>query len=189
MKQTLEKNRPSNRILIAGIIAIVVLISGCSESKGSGPATRQTPCPAGADPIRDFRMQSDAMAPSFVRGDRVWICKKDQPSHRGDVLAFTRRDDPGEAPDGPFVFISRVIGLPGEEITAQDGFVYVNGARLTEDYLRTGDIGTTLGIDNPMSVTAGNVLFMGDNRSNSFDSRYFGTIPEEQVIGLVVSDR
>jgi signal peptidase I len=74
-----------------------------------------------------------------------------------------------------------VIGLPGDTLQARDGIVYRNGERLDETYLAP-DTPTT-DLDTPITVPEGHVFVMGDNRTNSHDSRKFGPIPESSIVG------
>jgi len=80
--------------------------------------------------------------------------------------------------------IKRVIGLPGEAISAQDGHVVIDGRRLTEPYLdtdvRTGDFG-------PLVIPADQVFVMGDNRTDSADSRVIGTIEVDSIVGRAIA--
>ena len=98
----------------------------------------------------------------------------------------------GESSD----IIKRVIGLPGETVDVHDGGVWINGARLREDYTvgRTEPadpnnyLGPLAGRKNifPYAVPAGCFFVMGDNRGNSLDSRFTGCIPREHIIGTPV---
>ena len=80
-------------------------------------------------------------------------------------------------------FVKRVIGLPGEVVEGKDGHVFVNGRQLVERYLppgvRTSDFG-------PVTVPSGHLWVMGDNRTNSADSRVFGPIKESSLVGRSV---
>jgi len=96
---------------------------------------------------------------------------------RGDIVAFRHGDDP------PTVFIKRVIGLPGDRVKIQHGTVYVNGARLAEPYVRFHDTNSFA----QTVVPAKSLYVLGDNRANSEDSRVFGSVPEQSLIGKAVA--
>ncbi len=151
-----------------------------------------------------FVIPSESMVPTLVPGDRVIVSRAEyhlRDVHRGDVIVFRNphpEDRPRRSTIGVFLhwlagglgssqgdeedLIKRVVGLPGETIEAHGGAVYVDGRRLEEPYLtqQTGDFG-------PVKVPEGAVFVMGDNRSNSGDSRYgLGPIPFEDIIGEAV---
>jgi len=80
-------------------------------------------------------------------------------------------------------FVKRLIGLPGDRVSLRNGFVYVNGKRLTEPYVspsRRGHETRTFA-----RVPARRYLFLGDNRAGSCDSRVWGTVPRSSLIGPV----
>jgi signal peptidase I len=74
-----------------------------------------------------------------------------------------------------------VIALPGETVEARDGKVYVDGKAVSEPYLDEGT--STTNLEEPVEVPEGELFVMGDNRGNSSDSRFIGTIPEDSVVG------
>ena len=123
---------------------------------------------------------------------------------RGDVVVFRYPEDPSTP------FIKRIVGLPGDRITYRDKSVYVNGkpiayerlgtyvgtksaavhtgANLIEEHLDTVDhqilvIPQAPTIDGEFEVPAGKYFVLGDNRDNSRDSRYWGFVPDENLIG------
>ncbi|MFH1085640.1 MAG: signal peptidase I, partial [Chloroflexota bacterium] len=75
--------------------------------------------------------------------------------------------------------IKRVIGLPGDTVVIHNGAVSVNGRQLTEPYLNQG----TAGSFGPVLVPEEHVFVLGDNRCCSNDSRYFGTVPYDSILG------
>jgi signal peptidase I len=103
--------------------------------------------------------------------------------HRGDVVVF---DSPTE--NKPF--IKRIIGLPGDVITFSNNGVIVNGIPLQENYDLGGSTECPTGAQacNAGPITVGNdqVFVMGDNREHSQDSRYFGPIDIDSVIGKAI---
>lgn len=134
--------------------------------------------------VQAFRIPSESMDPTLQVGDRVLVNKLSYRLHdvnRGDVVVFTRPENLPEGPDQPDDLIKRVVGLPGETVQAKDGKVYVDGRPLDEPYLPAGT--RTENLENPVKVPAGEVLVLGDNRSNSADGRVFGPIPEDTIIG------
>ncbi len=79
-------------------------------------------------------------------------------------------------------YIKRVIALPGEHVEIKDGYVYINGERLQEDYLRAGIVtDIQKGIYDDFIVPENTVFAMGDNRPESIDCRAFGCIPLEKI--------
>jgi len=79
-------------------------------------------------------------------------------------------------------YIKRVIALPGEHVQIKDGYVYINGEKLQEDYLRPGIV-TDIeeGVYDDFIVPENTVFAMGDNRPDSQDCRVFGCIPLEKI--------
>lgn len=78
-------------------------------------------------------------------------------------------------------FIKRVIGLPGDVVEGRDGSVFVNGVRLEEPYRKQPEL--PMRPFGPVTVPADSLFVMGDNRRASQDSRFFGPIPVDDVVG------
>ena len=140
--------------------------------------------------LQAFYIPSLSMSPTLRVGDRVLVNKLSYRLHdvnRGDVIVFERpaSETSSTIPD----LIKRVVGLPGESISFIDGAVYVDGKRLDESYLSDGTVTSSANAPNkctaeaPCVVPSGQVWVMGDNRSDSKDSRYFGSIDESTIVG------
>jgi signal peptidase I len=131
--------------------------------------------------IQAFFIPSLSMYPTLDEGDRVLVNKLSYKLHdinRGDLVVFER--PPGQPESEIKDLIKRVIGLPGETIESRNGHVYVDGKRLDESYLDDG-----IRTDNlpRQEIPDGYVFVMGDNRTDSADSRVFGPIDEDTVVG------
>lgn len=126
-----------------------------------------------------FRIPSDSMSPTLQVGDSVLAFKlayRLESPAQGDLVLF-------EGSDGE-VAIKRVVGLPGDEIYVYDGVLRVNGEPRRESYVDYNLTDSTF--FGPERVPAGHVFVMGDNRSNSLDSRSLGPVSEEDLLGRVL---
>jgi signal peptidase I len=153
-----------------------------------------------------FKIPSASMEPNLLIGDHLlvdkmvfspslvglehWLFAK-RPIRRGDVLVFKSPEDPTRD------FIKRVIGLPGDTLEIQDRLVLINGKPLAEPYAHFEKSSTGSILDDafdpenrsdygPVTVPAAELLMLGDNRDNSRDSRWWGTLPVSQVKGRAV---
>ena len=97
------------------------------------------------------------------------------PPKQGDVIVFRFPRDPSRD------FVKRVIGLPGDVVAMEDGFVRVNGKTLEEPYLTVRD---TSDLDT-VELGEKEYFVLGDNRRGSNDSRNWGPVPEENILGKV----
>ncbi len=155
-----------------------------------------------------FFIPSASMTPQLEVSDRVLVSKLSYRLHeprRGDIVVFDcppGHCHPGDEGDGigalarwfaeglgvvqpsPEELIKRVVALPGETVEARDGEVYVDGRRLIEPYLPPGTVTANLA---PTTVPGGHLYVLGDNRSNSTDSRVFGPIRRDLVVGRAIA--
>jgi signal peptidase I len=100
---------------------------------------------------------------------------------RGDIIVFDAPSKVEAACDAGGAYIKRIIGLPGETVSMRAGRVFVNGAPLREPYLGAAFRGDESGSWG--RVPRGEYFVLGDNRTMSCDSRRWGTVPSDRIIG------
>ena len=121
------------------------------------------------------------MEPSLYDGDLILVRKPRSAPRRGRIVVI---DAPRE--NGPRWQVKRVVGLPGDTVTFDDGLLFINGAPRPEPYL--GGLPAYLGLDRMNFVVGDDRYFvLGDNRAHSDDSRAFGPIAANRIAGIFVA--
>ena len=130
--------------------------------------------------VRSFFIPSASMLPTLKVHDYILVNKfiyEFCHPMRGDILVFYPPHLPEDSDKKDF--IKRVIAIEGDEITVRDGVVLLNGAALEEPYIAAPPVNDF----GPHRVPPGHIFMMGDNRNNSDDSRSWGDLPLENVVG------
>ncbi len=126
-----------------------------------------------------FQVEQYSMEPTLLPHDRVLVNKflyRFRGPEQGDIIVLRYPRDPGRN------YIKRIVGLPGDKVQIQDGHLLVNDVRAEEIYVNgapTGDYG-------PETVPADSFFVLGDNRNNSEDSRAFGFLKRDLVVGQAI---
>jgi signal peptidase I len=102
---------------------------------------------------------------------------------RGEIIVFNTPPDAAVTCGAGGTYVKRLIGLPGETWEERNGYVFINGKRLDEPYVR--DTRRDVETHPPLKIPPGQYFFMGDNRASSCDSRRWGTVPRKDLIGEV----
>ncbi|MFA6466849.1 MAG: signal peptidase I [Patescibacteria group bacterium] len=128
--------------------------------------------------VQPFYVEGASMEPNFYQNEYLIIDEisyRFNAKERGEVIIFKNPKDTKS------YFIKRIIGLPGETVSVENGKVFVGGEQLDEPYIEN------FSSDTHLAVTLGeNEYFvMGDNRTNSLDSRQLGPIHKDYIIGRV----
>ncbi len=137
--------------------------------------------------IKPIVIQQHSMEPNFQPGDYVLTSRQayrlfGEPE-RGDIIVFKSEllDDEGNVKN----LIKRIIALPGDTIAIKNGYTYVNGEKIDEPYVAEQGLSGEM---EEITVPAGELFVMGDNRGVSEDSRSprVGTISEDTIVGKVI---
>ncbi len=138
--------------------------------------------------VQPFLVSGTSMVPTFSNNDYVLVDElsyRIRTPERGEVVVF---HDPQEY--GTY-FIKRVIGLPGETVLINSNKITIfntsnpQGFSLNESYLPSGTVTTVVGGGDRYVLSSSTYLMLGDNRPDSFDSRSWGALPAQNIVGLV----
>lgn len=171
--------------------------------------------------VHHVRIDGSSMYPNLVDNEKVWAAKIpwQKEYHRGEVITFDAKNIDNTTNGKPIDYVKRVIGVPGDTISYDDGNIFINGKKINQDFIgkkdrentgldyqnkwdlkslvtasQKGDNGTD-SVWNKQSVKklkANNwkipkdmYFVLGDNRTISNDSRYYGLVPKKDIIGRV----
>jgi signal peptidase I len=126
-----------------------------------------------------FQVEQYSMEPTLLPHDRVLVDKflyRLRQPRRGDVIVLRYPLNPQRN------YIKRIVALPGDTLAVADGRLRINGVPVQEPYVN----GVPQGDFGPVTVPEDAVFVMGDNRNNSEDSRSFGALKKEQIVGQAV---
>ena len=124
------------------------------------------------------RVDGFSMRPTLEDGEFVLVSKlsyKFGEFQRGDIIVFHFPLNPDEE------LVKRIIGIPGDRVMVKDNQVYVNDQLLTETYIAQAPL-----YSGEWTVPEGSLFVLGDNRNNSNDSKDWGLLPQENVVGKAV---
>lgn len=135
--------------------------------------------------VGTYEIPSGSMLDTIQIGDRVFSEKVSyyfRDPEQGDIITFADPENPQRT------LIKRVIAVGGQTVDLKDGYVYVDGKKLDEPYTegkQSLPLNTAYGVSitYPYTVPDGYLWVMGDNRTNSADSRYFGAVSKDSVTG------
>jgi len=153
-------------IIFAGLIAILIVVFVIQPVRVEGLSM-----------MPKLQDQDRIFVNKFIYPLREWLGDK-QPIKRGDIVVLLYPNDPSKS------YIKRVVGLPGEDVTIEDGKLYVNNVLIQEPYLSVEYLSHDTTVTK--HVDEHHYFVMGDNRRNSSDSRYWGLVPEKYIYGKAI---
>jgi signal peptidase I len=126
--------------------------------------------------LKPVRFEGIAMQPTLEDGDRWLVTTNVGDLKRGDIIEFRYPKDETK------YYVKRIVGLPNEKIEILEGTVFINGLPITEEYLdqEYNQSGNTI---PEIQISSNHYFVMGDNRDNSSDSRYWGTVDRSLIEG------
>ena len=127
--------------------------------------------------VEQMSMENTLLPNQYVLVDK--LTPRFDSYKRGDIVVFT----PPGASSNSTPFIKRVIGLPGDTVDLSNGHVFINDQEISEPYVYPGQTTEPIGGQDHWIVPPGMLFVMGDHRENSSDSRVFGPVPLDNVIG------
>jgi signal peptidase I len=165
-------------VTIVGAIAIVLAIKAWVVNPYRIPSSSMEPTLHCARPGSgcEARFSDRVLANRFIYHFRK--------PHRGDIIVFKTPPLAKEKCGAGGTFVKRLIALPGETWQEKNGFIYIDGKKLIEPYIKPDrrDLGTSY---PARKIPAAEYFMMGDNRSQSCDSREWGPVPRKNLIGEV----
>jgi signal peptidase I len=165
-------------VTIVGAIAIVLAIKAWVVNPYRIPSSSMEPTLHCARPGSgcEARFSDRVLANRFIYHFRK--------PHRGDIIVFKTPPLAKEKCGAGGTFVKRLIALPGETWQEKNGSIYIDGKKLIEPYIKPDrrDLGTSY---PARKIPAGEYFMMGDNRSQSCDSREWGPVPRKNLIGEV----
>lgn len=132
--------------------------------------------------ISIFIVDGPSMEPYLLDKEAVLWDKnafESRGSERGDIIVMNYPGDPVKRK-----YVKRIVGLPGEKVDIYMGSVYIDGKKLTEEYL---PVGTITEPDRTWQVPSNQYVVLGDNRPNSNDSRYFDAVEKRFILGKALA--
>jgi signal peptidase I len=134
--------------------------------------------------VQAFKIPSGSMRETLIERDRILVNKfiyRFTDPQRGDIIVFRYPLEPKKD------FVKRLIGLPGETVSIKDGDIYING-ELAREPLKVREIyyynkGVYAEDAKAVEIPADSYYVLGDNSASSRDSRYWGFVPKENLLG------
>jgi signal peptidase I len=182
----------------------LVLVAGALPIGGCGNSNKDTTTTVNrGQNEREYRVPGDAMAPTYIDGDTVVVDQSPFDPKRGDVVIFnppigadanrcgvSAADD--ESCPQPTTartstrFIKRIVAVPGDTVSIRGGHPIVNGKQPEEKFIKPcGTVGPPCDLPRAITIKPNLYFVLGDNRGASDDSRYWGPIQGEWILGKV----
>jgi signal peptidase I len=182
------------RLLLLAALALATVACGGGSGSSSGSSGSPPVEYVSAPKYTGYHMPSSSMEPTLHCAKPASGCEGSHPDRllvrpvsaprRGDLIVFNTPPAALARCGASGVFVKRLIGLPGERWAEKRGYVYINGKKLSEPYIKPDRRDTET--HQEVSIPKGMYFLMGDNRPYSCDSRVWGPVRGDKIIGKVV---
>jgi signal peptidase I len=166
-------------VTIVGAIAIVLALKQWVVNPYRIPTSSMEPT------LHCARPESECLARFSDRVLACRFCYRFADPKRGDIVVFNTPPRAAAECGAGGTYVKRLIGLPGDVLEERVGYVFINGRKLDEPYIRPGRRDAR--IVPPTRIPRDRFFMMGDNRLSSCDSRRWGTVPRSNLIGKVIA--
>ncbi|HEY8694971.1 MAG TPA: signal peptidase I [Chloroflexota bacterium] len=163
---------------VAAQATVAAAVRGTVTALAPSPTVIASLSPTSSeDESCSFVQQGAAMEPTLKDGQFLIVLTGNRHPNRGDVVLFRYPLDPSKS------FVKRVIGIAGDTVEVRTQQTIVDGKVMSEPYIKSAENG----LYPPTVVPTGQYFVLGDNRNNSSDSRSFGMVPAEDIVGIVAA--
>ena len=186
-------------MITSTVFVIALVVAGCGGDTKSNSVNPPVVTVQQPTSTRVYTMPSSSMEPTLhcarpgqdceaSVADRIVTLSPPGNLTRGEIVVFHTPPLTKIKCGAGGTFVKRIIGLPGDKVEVRvlrgNGYVFINGRKLNEPYIQAvrRSPATPYG---PLTVPKGNYFTMGDNRAQSCDSRFWGTVPSANMIGKV----
>lgn len=174
-----KNNTKGENLLIA--VTVLLFLLGVVVYFANPYNTASTSIRARVLGFLPYRIPSAAMSPTLMPRDFILVkayAYASQTPERGDIVVFLYPNNK------QVTYIKRVAAVGGDTLAIRDGVVYINGSELDEPYLTGKQLTANYSLNwGEFHVPQDHLFVLGDNRDNSNDSRFWGTVPLKDVVG------
>jgi signal peptidase I len=180
-KSDFRERGGASRWAIIGVLVVGVMVAGVigySILNGASPTEREGGNAKKYTNYQTVALEGNAMEPTLLKGQTYNFAPKER-YERGEIVWL---NDPAEGPKVRHV--RRIVAIGGDTVELRNGALYLNGQLVQESYVKPGEAATLA----PVTLGAGQIFVLSDNRASATDSRKWGAVPATLIRGAYVAE-